>query len=313
MNKLLGLILYLILSTYSLSQESEIEKVIWEFSCFKYPDTEFIIDYKQNQLNVLSKLRFRYIEKDTILFNKTYKFTNNDLKTIKETLNQNIPDSITTKSERGHDGFQFQLTYYKISGDTSKLKIRLPERNSEKYTQEFKKIDAFFDFAYSIVKDEEGIKVLDETYLPYFSGTPIRKVNETPLEYKIWGSISGNAKMNYGFLEFLYNLPNNECVIIDCNNKLSYAWQEDILRLFIIKNSNIHFINNDYLKYTREDLLDIRNKIKEVKNNQEKLNNLKRNSSYHLYIYDPVGIDKWLELTSEQIFKSIEEIRKNCR
>jgi len=311
-NKLL-LTLILIIFNSSYSQENNLNKIIWEFSCFKSPDQEYKLDLKTKELTIKNLIRYRRIDKDTILFHKTYKFTDKEFEKFQKEINQDIPDSIINKSERGTDGFGFVLNYHKTSGGISKLKARLPNRKSNKYTIEFKKIDAFFDFAYLVVRDSSGIDVLDQTYRPYFTGVPIRKISENPSEYKVWGTISGNSSMNSSFFTFLNSLPKDECIIIDCNDKLSYAWQEDILKLFMIQDSNIHFINTDYLKYTREYLLKIREEIKKAGNNQEKLNKLKRNSTYHLYNSDTKRIDDWLELSEKERNITIEEIRKNCR
>jgi hypothetical protein len=76
------------------------------------------------------------------------------------------------------DGGGFVINYYRKNKKSSKLIVSNPSRESEKYIQEFKKIDNFFDFAYSVVTDSSGIETLDETYRPYFTGLPIRKVSE---------------------------------------------------------------------------------------------------------------------------------------
>lgn len=294
----------------SKAQEKNIEKVVLKFSYFKYNDTEYKIDFKKNELICLMKLPYK-LKKDTLFLN-TYSFTDDDAKNLKKELYQNIPDSILLKSELALDGGGFSINYLKKNADTSKIIVRNPYRNVPKYSDEFKKIDAFFEFAYYVVKDSLGIKALDNTIRPYFIGLPVRKVSENPLEYKIWGTISGDSTWKNNLTPFLDSLPKDKCVIIDCDNKLSYAWQEDILKLYIIKKSNLRFVNNNYLKYTRENLLEFRENFKKYQEDEEKLKELKRYTTYYLYTSDPEGIDKWLKLPESLIFTNVEEYRKNC-
>lgn len=311
MKKLLFLF-FAILPYYLIAQDSKVEKVILEFRYFKYPTTEYRIDYKKNELTCIKKYK-TYDYNDTIVFNKTYKFTNKDFEIIKHELKQNIPDSVLRKSEPALDGGGFVINYFRKNRKKSELIINNPSRKSEKYIHEFKIIDNFLDFAYSIVKDSTGIKTLDETYDPYFTGLPIRKISENPLEYKIWGNISGNASWKNDLIPFLESLPKDKCVIIDCDNQLSYSWQEDILRLYIIKNSNLRFANMDWLKYTREKIIEFKEKIKSIGNNETELNKLKKTTTYNLYMNNIVEIDKWLELPEKLIFTTVKEYKKNCR
>lgn len=251
---------------------------------------------------------------DYILLNKTYSFTSEQGVKLRKVLNRNIPDSIVRKYESGLDGGGFEINYIKKVGDTSKIITRNLYRKNSKYIDEFIKIDAFFDFAYSIVNDSLGIDALDCTMRPYFTGLPIRKVSDNPLEYRIWGSISGNASWNNDLLSpFLNNLPKDKCIIIDCNNMLSYAWQEDILRLYIIKNTNLNFANMAWLKNTRKSLIEFKDKIKIVSNNEEELKELKNTSTYNLYMNHSMELDNWLELPEESISITVEQYRKNCQ
>lgn len=295
-----------------IAQNKDLEKVILEFRYFKYPDTEYRIDYKKNELTCIMKYQTDS-DKDIVIFNRKYKFTYKEFEKLKEELNQNIPDSVIRKSESALDGGGFVINYFRKNKKNSKLIISNPYRKSEKYIQEFKTIDSFFDFAYTVVKDSSGIKTLDQTYRPYFTELPIRKVSENPLEYKVWGSISGNATWKNNLIPFLESLPKDKCVIIDCDNQLSYAWQEDILRLYILKNSNLQFANMDWLKYTREYLIEFKEKVKSIGSNEEEMNKLKNTTTYDLYNNNKEEIEKWLELPESLIFTTVKEYRKNCR
>lgn len=306
------ILFFTILPIYLLAQDKNIEKVILEFRYFKYLDTDYTIDFKKNEINCKMKYKISK-NRDSIFSDKTYSFTENQFKNFKNELNIKMPDSIISKSESALDGGGFIINYFKKNGDVSKLITRNISRKSNKYHSEFELIDSFFEFIYSVVKDNEGLKILDESYRPYFSGLPIRKISENPLEYKIWGSISGNATWKNDLIPFLENLPKDKCVIIDCDNQLSYSWQEDILRLYILKKSNIRFVKMDWLKYTRENIVELKEKIKSIGNNEEELNKLKNIMTYDLYINNKIEIDKWLELPEKLIFTSVEEYKKNCR
>ena len=162
------------------------------------------------------------------------------------------------------------------------------------------------------MKDNEGLKILDKSYRPYFSGLPIRKISENPLEYRIWGGLSGFSTWINELISFLESLPKDNCVIIDCVNQLSYAWQEDIFRLYILKNSNIQFANMDWLKYTRKNLIELKKNLEKNQNSEIELEKIKNTTTYDLYINNKNQLEKWLKLPKKSIIKSTEQCRKIC-
>ena len=305
MQKISIIILSFFFSFSSLAQEREIKKIQLSFSWFKSYNTEYNIYYNKNQFTAVC---FDGLKKES--FRKDYKFTNKDFEKFKKILNENVPESEVQKSTAAFDGGGFTLTYFFLDGKSTKVIIRNPYRKDSKYDSEFKIIDAFFDFAYSVVKDEKGILTLDNSFEPYFDGIPIRKVSEKPLEYKIWGNISGDASTNKKFFDFLYNLPKTECIILNTNQNLSWALENDILVRFIILDSNIKFANMSRLKYTREDILKIRPEIQAAKKNNESMEKFKRSFSASTYLADSANMDEWLDQANWDT--SIDEIRKNC-
>ena len=306
------IILFIFFNCILHAQNEKLEKVFIEFKYFQHLDTEYKIDLKKNEINCVMKYKIS-INRDTIFSNQTYKFTNNQFKKFKKELMKNIPDSIIRKSESAFDGGGFVINFIKKNGNSFKLITTNINRKSDKYLTEFNLIDTFFEFIYSIVKDNEGLEILDESYRPYFSGLPIRKTSENPLEYKIWGSIIGNASWQNQLIPFLENLPKDKCIIIDCDNQLSYAWQEDILRLYVLKNSNIQFANMDWLKYTRKYLIEFKEKYINAENNKEEIDKLKKTTTYDLYINNIDEIERWLILPENLIHRTVDEYRKNCR
>lgn len=59
--------------------------------------------------------------------------------------------------------------------------------------------------------------------------------------------------------------------------------------------------------------MEFRENFKKYQRDEEKLNELKRYTTYYLYTSDPEGIDKWLELPESQISTRVEEYRETCR
>lgn len=312
MDRKMFLCIAALISLFSYGQESGIEKISIEFEGFKRPHVLYTINQANGKLNCKV---FSYNPRKDILFDKSYAFIESDYTRLETELYKEMPDSIVNKSELVMDGGRFTITYFKRTGGTSKLIITNPSFRNGKYDSELKKINAFFDFAYLVIKDYEGMNYLDESYDPYHIGLPIRKISDSPLEYKIWGSVSGDASMDFdnGLLDFLQGLPKDRCVIIDCNDNLSYAWLQDILKLYIINESNIKFVNVDYLKYTREYLIEVRDAVELAeKENREFIKN-ERNSIHKLYFSDPDKINKWLELPEKLLFISVEKVRRNCK
>ncbi|MQP24209.1 hypothetical protein GFJ94_03920 [Flavobacterium sp. LMO8] len=309
--KKLFIFFFILFNSILNAQNDILEKVIIEFNYFKYPDTEYQIDFKNNEVKCIMKYKISD-NSYHIISDKTYKFNNEQFIKFKGEINLNIPDSIIHKSEQAMDGGGFSINFFNKNGTTSKLITRNINLQSKKYHSELKLIDSFFEFIYSVVKDNEGLKILDKSYRPYFSGLPIRKISENPLEYKIWGGISGNATWKNELIPFLENLPKETCVIIDCDNQLSYAWQEDILKLYILKNSNIQFANMDWLKYTRENLIELKEKLIKNEKNEIELVKLKNTKTYNMYINNKSEIEKWLKLPKKSIIKTTEQCRKIC-
>jgi hypothetical protein len=309
--KKLFIFFFILFNSILNAQNDSLEKVIIEFNRFKYPDTKYYIDFKKNEVQCVMKYKISD-DSDKIILDKTYKFSDEQVINFKNELDLNIPDSIIHKSEDAFDGGGFIIDFFRKNGNTSKLITTNINRNSNKYDAEFKLIDSFFKFIYSVVKDNEGLKILDKSYRPYFSGLPIRKISENPLEYRIWGGISGNSTWSNELISFLDSLPKDTCVIIDCDNQLSYAWQEDILKLYILKKSNIQFANMDWLKYTRKNLIELKKNLEKNQNNEIELEKIKNTTTYDLYKNNKNQLEKWLKLPKKSIIMSTDQCRKIC-
>lgn len=295
------------------SQDKEIEKVILEFKYSKSRDTEYIIDYVTKELTCKMFDFSRHGNRE-IIFNEKYKFTNDNIKIFNKQFLNDIPRYDVVKGEDGYDGGKFIFSYIKSKKEVLNLEVRNANWNKDKYSDELDKVELFFNLAYSIVTDTIGISILDSSYAIYYRGLPVRKVSDNPLEYKIWGNINGSFIRNTGLLDFLNNLPKDRCVIIDCDESLSYALQEDILKLYILENSNIKFVNNGYLKYTQDEINKLLKDIEVCKNNVAKFDEKYGNTSiYKLYMSNPNKMKNWAKIPKESLSRNINEIRKECQ
>lgn len=76
-------------------------------------------------------------------------------------------DKDILKGEDGYDGGAFKITCYKDDGTISKLTVRNATWKREKYGGELKKIEAFFNFAFAVIKDKRGLEFLNKHYSIY--------------------------------------------------------------------------------------------------------------------------------------------------
>jgi hypothetical protein len=287
------------------AQANDVEKISIHFNMFKRPNVTYTVDFKKNEMTCVM-LRFGNVGEP--VFDKKYVFTKDKIVKLQNEINKDVPATVVRVEESAIDGGGFTITYFKTDGKTSQLIVNNPILSKEKFIAPLLKIKAFFNFAYSVTRDPDSIELLDSSYSPYYSGLPVRLTFNNPLEYKIWGVISGGEFNNKELFAFLDNLPHDKCVIIDCNYNLSYALQEAVFKLYIIKYSNLKFINNDYLKYTREKLFKIRDQI-----NKAEDTDFEKDATYALYMTNPKAIDKWLALPEGQWNMSIRTALKKCQ
>jgi len=233
----------LVFSLFSCSSgKGKVQKVELLFGpSFLYP-TKFTIDVKnktieqysfQNYYQVKEQIdsnSYKVHKKDTLIIHylKSFRVENENLSAFLAQVENAGLDSTTTHQKMVLDGIGYQITSINNSNDTVCLASNLSSRSTESEL-EFKILDAFFELAYSSINDYDGVVGL-ENIQDYFSyGLPIRKSVESPLEYRIWGSLSGCRADNAELVEFLENLPASEPVIFDLRNgSISYCLSEVI-------------------------------------------------------------------------------------
>jgi hypothetical protein len=289
------------------SQTDDLQIVKFVFAGFKTPNTFCEINFRTNKLHIL---QFYSYTKDTVC-DKYYTFKESDVKKLKMILISNTPKGIVEKREMAMDGGGFIIEYKKTNLDTSKLIVGNPER-SKKYQKEYLQIDNFFDFAYSIAKDSMGEGALDRAYERYYDKLPIRKISDNPLEYKIWGSISGCREDNKELVDFLNNLPSDKCVIVDIGNRnLSYCLSEVIVEQ--LQKPKLYILSNEYLNWLSIELIELRNQVRDAESKNQKLKETSGNAVFlGLYLRDRIKLDLWLDLPKYNYTKSKNEIIKNC-
>ena len=188
---------------------------------YTYQDSYYVKEW-------IDSTSYREHRKDTLVihYQKSFPINNQILNKFLNELKTSQLDSTIQHREPILDGIGFRVSEIDIKNDTISLTSNITRRN-EKSQMEYKLLDPFFDLAYKSINDYEGVSGI-ENIQDYFSyGLPIRKVNEEPIEYRIWGSISGCRKDNQEFLTLLQNLPNDKPVIFDLRNgSIAYCLNE---------------------------------------------------------------------------------------
>jgi hypothetical protein len=289
------------------SQADDLQFVKLTFAGFKTPASFFDLDFKAKKLSIIQYYNY---SKDTVC-NKSYIFTESDIKKLKQVLYENSPNGLLEKREMALDGGGFVIQYKKTNSDTSKLIVGNPTR-TKKYEKEYLQIDKFFDFAYSIVKDSIGENALDNAYERYYDKLPIRKINDNPLEYKIWGSISGCREDNKELVDFFKNLPTDQCIIVDIGDRnLSYCLSEVVVEQ--LTKPKLFIVSGEYLNWLHQELIELRTQVRDAESKGNQLKETASNAVFlGLYLRDRKALDKWLDLPKDNYTKTRNEIIKNC-
>jgi hypothetical protein len=224
----------------SCSNRTDLKEIEISFSpAFIYP-TKFTIDLENN---IITQYQFqssysyeeedttdrdekfgfklhKVIFKDTLIvhYEKSFHIDDNTLDRFLRVINNLAVDSnIIHDRNDVLDGISFYFKSIDTKADTFSLMSRCPDRTS-KYKLDYTILDAFFKLAYTTINNYEGI-CLVENIQDYFSyGLPIKLTSKEPLEYRVWGTISGCRNDNQELQKFLNNLPIEKPVIFDLRN-----------------------------------------------------------------------------------------------
>lgn len=235
------LILLLVIGNFiSCKNNSDLKEVEFFFApSFLYP-TKFKIDIKHSTIEQytfqdsyyvkewIDSTSYREHRKDTLVvhYKKTFKIKKAELNQFLSELKLSHLDSTVEHRRSVLDGIGFRVNKINSRNDTISLTSINPSR-TEEFQMDYKLLDAFFDLSYKSIDDYDGISGI-ENIQDYFNyGLPLRIVNENPIEYRIWGSISGCRDDNQEFLRILESLPNDKPVIFDLRNgSIAYCLNE---------------------------------------------------------------------------------------
>lgn len=225
---------------FSCNNNPDLKEVQFHFApSFHYP-TKFNINIENNTIEHytfqdsyyvkewIDSTSYREHRKDTLVvhYKKTFRIDKSELNQFLTELKLSRLDSTVEHRRDVLDGIGFRVSKINLKNDTTSLTSISPSRTKE-FQMDYKLLDAFFDLSYKSIDDYDGISVI-ENIQDYFSyGLPLRKVNENPIEYRIWGSISGCRDDNQEFLKILETLPDDKPVIFDLRNgSIAYCLNE---------------------------------------------------------------------------------------
>jgi hypothetical protein len=216
---------------FSCKNNSDLKEVQVLFRpSFLHP-TKFTIDIKnktieqytfQNSYYVkewIDSTSYRENRKDTLVvhYQKTFPIDNETLDKFLSELKESQLDSTIQHQRAILDGIGFRVSKINVKNDTISLTSNITRREEESQL-EYKLLDAFFELSYKSIDDYDGITVI-ENIQNYFSyGLPIKKANKNPVEYRIWGSLTGCRDDNQELLDFLKNIPDDKPIIFDLRN-----------------------------------------------------------------------------------------------
>tara|TARA_B110000114_G_scaffold124059_1_gene129975 strand:- start:71 stop:1000 length:930 start_codon:yes stop_codon:yes gene_type:complete len=301
---------------FSCKSNSDLKEVEFFFSpSFLYP-TKFNIDIKNSTIEQytfqdsyyvkewIDSTSYREHRKDTLVvhYKKTFKIDKSELNRFLTELKLSRLDSTVEHRRSVLDGIGFRVSKINSRNDTISLTSISPSR-TEEFQMDYKLLDAFFDLSYKSIDDYDGISGI-ENIQDYFNyGLPLRKVNENPIEYRVWGSISGCRDDNQEFLRILESLPNDKPVIFDLRNgSIAYCLNE-VLEEYSQKKELYIYGDNSALQSKK-----IMDEIKLAEKNGEVLSEL-RIQAYetHKMIYENWKNNQKIKsfLTKEEIIKTI--------
>ena len=235
------------------------EKIDFEFYPSFIPSSNFNLEINPDE----PKLKFKifkpksfFDENDTIIIydEGSIKLSQDDYFKFKSIIDQ--IDFVNHKNDDERiilDGISGSVNKIDVYGDTATIDFRSPNRKDFKI--EYRLIDAFFELTENNVVQRKQIEYV-EALKGYFDyGLPIKKTNETPLEYRFWGALTSNEEKELN--ELLQGLPSDKPVIFDCTNFPGMGNMYHGLFYQLNDEKEIHYLINE--EYRNDDLIQIGN------------------------------------------------------
>ncbi|MCL6274737.1 hypothetical protein M3P19_12010 [Muricauda sp. 2012CJ35-5] len=174
-----------------------------------------------------------------------YEIDRKELNTFLERIESVKLDSSIRHGREVLDGISFRFSKINQWNDSIFLISTNPNRQ-EKYQKDYQILDAFFELAHSTIKNNNKGQSLTENIQDYFHyGLPIKRVSNNPIEYRVWGRISGCRDGNNTLVSLLDSLPKNEPVIFDIRNGSFAPCLEELLKEFEQKRQIYYYGNNE--------------------------------------------------------------------
>jgi hypothetical protein len=305
--KNLIILTFLIGILYSCDNNQKLKKVEFLFAPSFLNITKFTIDienktieeyssqtsyteYKKNEENQIKE-----ITKDTLIvhYKKTFKISNENLQDFLNELELSQLNKSLKHGEKCLDGVGFRISKINMKNDTISLTTSNPLRNN-KYKTDFKILDAFFKLSYKTINDYKGICIV-ENIQDYFNyGLPIRLVNKNPLEYRVWGSVSGCREDNQKLIAFFNKLPNNKPVLFDLRNGSFSICLYEVLGDFSKKKQLYFYGKNETLEY-KKIIEKQKTEIEDAKKNNKDYSHLEEQYKDNLWNYkESISVNKLL-------------------
>lgn len=275
MNKLITFILILIL--FSCSDNTNVEKIEYNFYPAFLSPIAYKIDINSKTLSQESiKTEYSSIY-DNRLLSKDYKIKENHLNLFIAQIEASKLDSSLVHKISVLDGIGFKFNSINKKNDTISLISVSPSRTEENKI-DYIILDAFFQLANTTIDDYKGISHV-ENIQDYFSyGLPIKKMSDSPLEYRVWGSVTGCKTDNPELISFLDSLPNNKPVILDLRNGSFAPCLSDLIVEYIDKKVIYCYGDFELIKLNQEiEILQKNLEIAEKDNNSSKVRKLNVN------------------------------------
>ncbi len=308
--------IFLIIILVSCNRNSDLKKIQLHFAPSFHHQTKYTIDINNKTVEQyvfqesfyekewIDSISYKTKRKDTLLihYTKTFEINKKDLRIFLDKINDIKLDSTITHNEPILDGIGFRITEISKNNDTISLTSNLTRRN-ESSKIEYDYLDPFFNLLNRNINDYEGL-VITENVQDYFSySLPLKKTNEKPIEYRVWGTISGCRDDNLELLNLLKSLPDNEPILFDLRNgSIAYCLNE-VLEEFSLKKDI--YIYGDKSALESKAIMD---EIKQAEKKGEELSRL-RIQAYELHkeIYYNWIDNKKIKsfLTKDEVLKTI--------
>lgn len=200
--------IFIILFIFIASCNSNNKEYKFEFYPAWINPTEYQIDLKNKELKIHSFEHLNWSkENDTTITHLSKQFKINNLHLndfINEIENITIDSSFVNGDDDYLDGFAFKFSKINFKKDTITLTSLNPTRNM-RFEIEYKILDAFFKLVYKTINENKSVSLTENIQNSFSYGLPIKKTNDNPLEYRVWGSIYECDTTDSKLIKFLEN------------------------------------------------------------------------------------------------------------